>query len=70
MQHLGAIGRFASLALRPLLGFLAAPQMVRFLSNVKCAALVLNHRCKLYDIIRSQFVATVQRIASTACMPV
>ena len=37
-EHLGAVGRFASLLLKPLLGFLAAPQIVRLLSNAKSAA--------------------------------
>ena len=39
-QHIGgAVGRFASLVLRPLLGFLAAPQIVRLLSNANSASL-------------------------------
>ena len=37
-QDLVVVCRFASLVLRPLLGFLAAPQIVRLLSNAKSAA--------------------------------
>ena len=48
-----------------LLGILAAPQIVRLLSNAKSAAQVPNHRCQLHCIIRSQFVATVRRIANS-----
>ena len=54
--------------LRPLLGFLAVPQIVRLLSNAKSAAYVPNHRCQLHCIIQSQFVATEQHIA-THCLP-
>ena len=64
------LDRFASLVLRPIHGFLTAPRIVRLLSNAKSAAPVPNHRCQLHLIIRSQFVATVQRIAHTACLPV
>ena len=49
-QHLGAVGSFASLVLRPILWFLAAPQIIRFLSNAKSAAQVPNHRCQLHGI--------------------
>ena len=62
--------KFASLVLRPLLEFVSAPQIARLLSNDKSAAQVPNHRCQLHCTTRTQFVATVQRIANTACLPV
>ena len=40
------------LALRPLLEFLAVPQIVHLLLNNKPAALVPNHRCQLYCIYK------------------
>ena len=57
------------LVLGPLLGFLAAPQIILLLSNAKSSGSVPNHRCQLHCIVNTIIVCCNRTAHSQHCLP-